>query len=313
LPTIYDLKPRFQALLRPACAWLVGAGATANVVTIAALLLSLAQGSCIALAPQSRWPLLVLPVTLILRMALNALDGMMAREHGQASPAGAVLNELSDVIATPRFICPSRSFPASARRSSVPVFMHGLGKALPKGSALLVLFNARVNVGEPLYGKASYTAFVAELEARMTALGAEERIPAWERPLNVHQNLEPAIDHALHVEGHGGALHHLGEALVLHHLGVDAVAVGARLEHDPRQDDRLVGIELDAARERGELAHFHVVGNTFKELERAVLAPDLARLARHLAIGGETLLGHRHDKSIDIGHGELLYYGQAPS
>jgi CDP-diacylglycerol---glycerol-3-phosphate 3-phosphatidyltransferase len=47
-------------------------------VTIAALLLSLAQGSWIALAPQSRWPLLVLPVTLILRMALNALDGMMA-------------------------------------------------------------------------------------------------------------------------------------------------------------------------------------------------------------------------------------------
>jgi hypothetical protein len=38
----------------------------------------------------------------------------------------------------------------------VPVFMHGLGKALPKGSALFVPFNARINVGAPLYGKASY-------------------------------------------------------------------------------------------------------------------------------------------------------------
>jgi 1-acyl-sn-glycerol-3-phosphate acyltransferase len=62
----------------------------------------------------------------------------------------------------------------------VPVFMHGLGKALPKGSALLVPFNARVSVGEPLYGQPSHEAFVAELEARMTALAAEERLPVWE-------------------------------------------------------------------------------------------------------------------------------------
>ena len=31
-------------------------------------------------------------------MALNAIDGMMAREHGMKSPEGAVLNELGDVI-----------------------------------------------------------------------------------------------------------------------------------------------------------------------------------------------------------------------
>jgi 1-acyl-sn-glycerol-3-phosphate acyltransferase len=62
----------------------------------------------------------------------------------------------------------------------IPVFMHGLGKALPKGSALLVPFNCLVSVGEPLFGKESYDAFVAELEARLTALGAEEKLPAWE-------------------------------------------------------------------------------------------------------------------------------------
>ena len=48
--------------------------------------------------PDSRWPFLLLPVTLFLRMALNAIDGMMAREHGMKSPEGAVLNELGDVI-----------------------------------------------------------------------------------------------------------------------------------------------------------------------------------------------------------------------
>jgi CDP-diacylglycerol--glycerol-3-phosphate 3-phosphatidyltransferase len=98
LPTIYDLKPRFQALLRPLADGLAGAGATANGVTLAALALSLAHGAWLALAPGSRLPFLLLPVTLFLRMALNAIDGMMAREHGMKSPQGAVLNELGDVI-----------------------------------------------------------------------------------------------------------------------------------------------------------------------------------------------------------------------
>jgi CDP-diacylglycerol--glycerol-3-phosphate 3-phosphatidyltransferase len=97
--TIYDLKPRFQALLRPAAAALARAGVTPNAVTIAALLLSIAHGAWIAIDPYSPWPLLLLPVTLFVRMALNAIDGLMAKEHGLASAAGAVLNELSDVIA----------------------------------------------------------------------------------------------------------------------------------------------------------------------------------------------------------------------
>ena len=61
----------------------------------------------------------------------------------------------------------------------IPVFMHGLGKALPKGTALLVPFNCTVSIGEPLYGKASYDSFVVELEAAMAALAAEEKLPVW--------------------------------------------------------------------------------------------------------------------------------------
>ena len=41
-------------------------------------------------------------------------------------------------------------------------------------------FNCLVSVGEPLYGKESHDAFVAELEARLTALAAEEKLPVWE-------------------------------------------------------------------------------------------------------------------------------------
>ena len=62
----------------------------------------------------------------------------------------------------------------------VPVFLYGLGKALPKGSALLVPFNVSVTVGEALYGKDSHDEFVMSLEAAMTALATEEKLPAWE-------------------------------------------------------------------------------------------------------------------------------------
>lgn len=111
MATIYDLKPRFQALLRPLSDALVRAGLSANEVTLGALLLSAAHGAWLALMPGSACPLLLLPLTLFLRMAFNAVDGMMAKEHGQASPAGAVLNELSDVIADAALYLPFALIP----------------------------------------------------------------------------------------------------------------------------------------------------------------------------------------------------------
>ena len=62
----------------------------------------------------------------------------------------------------------------------IPVYMHGLGKALPKGSSLLVPFNCTANVGEPLYGTETYKDFVAALEERITALAGEEKKPNWD-------------------------------------------------------------------------------------------------------------------------------------
>lgn len=98
MPSIYDLKPRFQGLLRPAARRLVGAGVSANQVTVAAAILSLLAGAAVASWPQSRWPFLLLPAVLFVRMGLNAIDGMMAREHGMKTPLGAILNELGDVF-----------------------------------------------------------------------------------------------------------------------------------------------------------------------------------------------------------------------
>lgn len=98
MPSIYDLKPRFQALLRPLVKGLARGGVTANQVTLAAAVLSLAAGAMIYLRPAVPRLLLLVPVVLFLRMALNAIDGMLAREHGQRSRLGALLNELGDVV-----------------------------------------------------------------------------------------------------------------------------------------------------------------------------------------------------------------------
>lgn len=96
--SVYDLKPKFQNLLRPICGGLVRARVTANQVTIAAAVTSIAEGAAIFATGGARWTLLLLPVVLFLRMALNAIDGMLARERSQKSRLGAILNELGDVI-----------------------------------------------------------------------------------------------------------------------------------------------------------------------------------------------------------------------
>ncbi len=104
--TRYSRKPRFQQLLRPSVAALARAGVTANQVTLAAALGSVLVGAVVAAGALARWPFLLLPLWLFLRMALNAVDGMLAREFGQKSRFGAYLNELSDVVSDAALYAP---------------------------------------------------------------------------------------------------------------------------------------------------------------------------------------------------------------
>jgi CDP-diacylglycerol--glycerol-3-phosphate 3-phosphatidyltransferase len=99
LASIYALKGRFQSLLRPLARRLCAAGVTANAVTLAALVGSMVVGGVVWRdAPAMPLLYLLLPAWLAVRMALNAIDGMLAREFGQQSRLGAYLNELCDVI-----------------------------------------------------------------------------------------------------------------------------------------------------------------------------------------------------------------------
>ncbi len=98
MASVYDLKPKFQQLLRPTVQQLAERGITANQVTLAACALSIAVGAILAWLNDYLLVFLLLPLTMFARMALNAIDGMLAREHHMASKKGAVLNELCDVI-----------------------------------------------------------------------------------------------------------------------------------------------------------------------------------------------------------------------
>jgi CDP-diacylglycerol--glycerol-3-phosphate 3-phosphatidyltransferase len=110
--TLYALKPRFQALLRPLVTRLAARGVTANQVTLAAGAGSVLLGALVAAYADHRWLFLLLPVWLFLRMALNAVDGMLAREFGQKSRLGAYLNELADVVSDSALALPFAVLPA---------------------------------------------------------------------------------------------------------------------------------------------------------------------------------------------------------
>lgn len=96
--SIYNLKPAFQNLIRPTSNWLAKHKFTPNQITIAAFIISLLNGLAIACYPDAHWPLLLVPMTLFLRMVLNAIDGMLAREYAMQSALGAFLNEIGDVL-----------------------------------------------------------------------------------------------------------------------------------------------------------------------------------------------------------------------
>jgi CDP-diacylglycerol--glycerol-3-phosphate 3-phosphatidyltransferase len=95
----YAIKPRFQRFLIPARNWLVKHGFTANQITVFACLLCVAYALVLAGPIGRHTSLTFLPLILLLRMMLNALDGMVASHTGSQTAVGSVLNEVGDVIA----------------------------------------------------------------------------------------------------------------------------------------------------------------------------------------------------------------------
>ena len=133
MPSVYDLKPKFQNLLRPLVRLLAGIGITANMVTMSAMLGSIAYGIWIyqpfAEHGPNPYPYLFLGLFLFVRMALNAIDGMLAREHGQQSLFGAYLNEVGDIVSDTALYLPF-----------LDLMEHGIGWVIMVGLCCLTEF-----------------------------------------------------------------------------------------------------------------------------------------------------------------------------
>lgn len=112
--SVYTLKPTFQKTLLPLVGFLAQHGVTANAVTNASILLAIATGLTFALFPTAQILYALIPLVLGIRMALNAIDGLLARRWNQASDLGALLNEVGDCVADVALYLPFACLPGIA-------------------------------------------------------------------------------------------------------------------------------------------------------------------------------------------------------
>ncbi len=92
-----DTKPFLERIFRPTAHLLGRLGIRPNALTLTSLASSTLAGTLVLAFPSATWPLSTLLAALLTRLALNHMDGIIAREHGMKTRWGGLLNE----IATP--------------------------------------------------------------------------------------------------------------------------------------------------------------------------------------------------------------------
>lgn len=138
------MKAKFQMVLLPILKTLNKLDVTANQITISAIVLSGITGVAFWFHPQGYMFLLV-PIALLLRMALNALDGMMAKTYNQQSLKGEILNELGDVVSDALLYIPLVKLSAG---NPLPVFVF---------VAIAIINEFAGILAKVVYGVRSYT------------------------------------------------------------------------------------------------------------------------------------------------------------
>lgn len=170
--SLYQLKPQFQALLRPMVGALARMGVTANAITLFAMLVSCALGAFL-FGVQDKAFFLLLPLWMFLRMGLNAVDGMLAREFGQKTRLGAYLNEVSDVVSDAALYLPFVCQPPFGWASvGAVIFLSALSEMT---GALAPMIGARRCYDGPM-GKSDRAVVFAALGLWLGLLGS---LPAW--------------------------------------------------------------------------------------------------------------------------------------
>lgn len=105
--SLYILKPRFQMALSGVETRLVERGVHADWLTVGAVAAAGLGAALHCLGWTNGSPVLgLMPVLALVRLALNALDGQVARRSGTARPWGAILNELGDRVSDVLLLAP---------------------------------------------------------------------------------------------------------------------------------------------------------------------------------------------------------------
>jgi phosphatidylglycerophosphate synthase len=136
---LYDIKPQFRQVLGRVLPVLKPIHP--DVLTWTALGCSVASAVLISFAKMNRWLFILIPFLLFLRIALNALDGLLAQTTGKARPFGEVLNEATDRLSDLAILLGIAYSPFSSVRWGMPavaaVFFSSyigiLGKAVGAG------------------------------------------------------------------------------------------------------------------------------------------------------------------------------------
>tara|TARA_B100000965_G_C19419527_1_gene681471 strand:+ start:187 stop:789 length:603 start_codon:yes stop_codon:yes gene_type:complete len=96
--SVYKIKPKFQKSLQPILVILRKIGVSPNQITIFTILFSFIIGYFLINGIENKIWFLFVSLGLLVRMALNALDGMMAKKYNLQSTKGEILNEIGDII-----------------------------------------------------------------------------------------------------------------------------------------------------------------------------------------------------------------------
>src|ERR671936_2198081 len=112
---LYAAKPAFQARLAGPADWLAKHHIHPDTLTYLALGCSIVGGGAFFAGTQQPAWLWLLPPLIFARLALNALDGMVAIRGGLARPWGKVLNELCDRLADLAFFWPLLLAPGASQ------------------------------------------------------------------------------------------------------------------------------------------------------------------------------------------------------
>jgi len=168
LPSLYQIKPAFQRLLTPVLTICLTHGISANALTGIALALSALGGGLILFSEAAFWALLLYPPLMLIRMALNALDGLVARQTGTSTHSGMIFNETADILSDLVMYLPLLVIPAINPTLLIGFVLTGV---LAELSGVLRLIRSGLRAYHGPLGKSDRAAAVVVLTV-MVSFGA---------------------------------------------------------------------------------------------------------------------------------------------